>query len=350
MNANNDRSQTRGDRPLRLLSVVAPMFNEAETLGAFYDRLTAALSGIPFELIAIDDGSSDETPARLRELSEADPRVKVVHLSRNFGHQSALTAGLDHASGDAVAVIDADLQDPPELIPEMVDYWRRGSDVVHAVRRERRGEARSRLLAIRWFYRLFGRLSQVEYLSDSGDFRLIGRPALEALGMMRERNRFLRAMTVWVGFTQTAIPYDRDPRFAGETKYPLRKLARLAMDGIFSFSYAPLRAVAALGFVISAAAFVGIPIVIVLKAAGLYIPGIASVHIVVLLLGGIQLLALGLIGEYMSRVYDEAKRRPLYLVRERVNLLESPMPGKVPDADNLPEEAAPSGGETVGTR
>ena len=206
-----------GARRLELLSVVAPVYNEEATLEPFYSRVCSALEGLRFELVLVDDGSSDRTAAILSGLAANDPRVHVVYLSRNFGHQTALTAGLDHAHGDTVVMLDADLQDPPELIPRMLDHWRAGCDVVYAVRQEREGESRFKLATARWFYKLFDKLAQVDLVHNSGDFRLLDRRPLDALLSMRERNRFLRGMTVWVGYRQAAVPYDRDPRYAGVT-------------------------------------------------------------------------------------------------------------------------------------
>jgi dolichol-phosphate mannosyltransferase len=302
------------------------MLNEAGTLPTFYQRLTAALAGVDWEWVAVDDGSSDETLAILREFARNDPRVKVLRLSRNFGHQAALTAGLDHAAGDVVVTIDADLQDPPELLPQMIDAWRQGADVVHAVRRQRAGERWWRLRLIRGFYRVFGHIADVDAVGNTGDFRLMDRAALNALGTMRERNRFLRGMAVWVGFNQRSVEYDRDPRYAGETKYPLRRLISFAIDGLVAFSDVPLRIAAGVGLVVSLGAILAIPVVIGLKAAGEYVPGIASITIVLLLLGGIQLLTLGVMGEYLGRAYDETKRRPIYVVMERLNLEERQPP------------------------
>jgi polyisoprenyl-phosphate glycosyltransferase len=307
-------------RTLTLLSVVAPMYNEEATAEAFYDRVTSALADFPFELILVDDGSKDSTGELLRGFAEKDRRVRVVSLSRNFGHQAALTAGLDHARGDAVVMLDSDLQDPPELIPKLVGHWLEGSDVVYAVRVQRPGEPRFRAWATKRFYKLFGRISEIEYLSDAGDFRLLDRRALNALTGMRERHRFLRGMSVWLGFTQTAVPYDRDTRYAGETHYPLRKLFTLALDGLASFSRMPLRIAAIVGFIVSAVAFIGIPTAAILRLAGLYkVQGIASLTLIILALGGIQLITLGIIGEYLGRIYDEVKRRPLYIVGELRN-------------------------------
>jgi polyisoprenyl-phosphate glycosyltransferase len=301
------------------VSVVAPMKNEEETISVFYERTCAALDGFRFEIVLVDDGSSDATPRMLSELAARDSRVRPVFLSRNFGHQAALTAGLEHARGDVVAMLDGDLQDPPELIARMLEHWRSGSDVVYAVRTERKGEGRVKLATARWFYRLFARVSEVDLRSNSGDFRLLDRRALDALLRMRERNRFLRGMTVWIGFTQTAVPYERDERYAGETKYTARRMLRFSLDAISSFSWVPLQLATLLGFVFSAIALLTIPVVIGLRIAGETIPGFATVLCLILLIGGIQLITVGIIGEYVGRIYDEVKGRPLYIVRETRN-------------------------------
>src|SRR5437016_11996422 len=309
-----------GGRMLGLLSVVAPVYNEEGTIEEFYSRVRAALEGLNFELVLVDDGSTDSSATILERLADGDPRVRVISLSRNFGHQTALTAGLDHAGGDAVVMLDADLQDPPELIPRMLDRWRAGCDVVYAVRDEREGESRFKLATARWFYKLFDKLAQVDLENNSGDFRLLDRQALDALLSMRERNRFLRGMTVWVGYRQAAVPYDRDPRYAGVAKYTLSRMLRFSLDAISSFSHRPLQLATLLGFLISTLAFIAIPVVIVLRILGSYLPGFGSITIAVLLLGGIQLIAIGIIGEYVGRIYDEVKGRPLYLVRSRRNM------------------------------
>lgn len=308
------------ERTLRLLSVVAPVYNEELLLEVFHERVCTALAEIPFELVLVDDGSADRTPELLAAIAARDARVKVVELSRNFGHQTALTAGLDHARGDAIVMMDADLQDPPELIPTMVEHWRTGTDVVYAVRRQREGETRFKLATARWFYRIFDALANVPLEHDSGDFRLLDRAPLDALLSMRERNRFLRGMTVWIGYTQTAVPYERDARYAGETKYTLGRMLRFSFDAISSFSHRPLQLATLFGFLVSLVAFIAIPVVIALRIAGSYLPGFGSITIAVLLLGGIQLMAIGLIGEYVGRIYDEVKGRPLYLVRTRRNI------------------------------
>jgi dolichol-phosphate mannosyltransferase len=327
-----------GSRQLDLLSVVAPVYNEEALIDEFYARVCAALEGLRFELVLVDDGSTDGSAATLDRLATTDPRVRVVILSRNFGHQTALTAGLDHARGDAVVMLDADLQDPPELIPRMLDHWRAGCDVVYAVREQREGESRFKLATARWFYSIFDKLAQVELQHNSGDFRLLDRRPLDALLAMRERNRFLRGMTVWVGYRQAAVPYHRDPRFAGETKYTIPKMLRFSLDAISSFSHRPLQLATLLGFLISTLAFVAIPVVIVLRILGSYLPGFSSITIAVLLLGGIQLIAIGIIGEYVGRIYDEVKGRPLYLVQARRNFTEAEPPAAgVPIGSQTPE-------------
>jgi polyisoprenyl-phosphate glycosyltransferase len=332
-------------RNARLVSVIAPMHDEQESAKEFYRRTIDALQGVPMELVVVDDGSRDATPEILAEIAEADPRVKVVELSRNFGHQTAVTAGLDHASGDAVVMMDADLQDPPELIPTMLERWSGGADVVYAVRTRRQGETAFKRATANLFYRLISKLADVQLQANSGDFRLLDRRALDALLAMRERNRYLRGMTVWVGFTQTAVEYERDARHAGETKYPLRKMIRFALDAIVSFSHTPLQVATILGFVFAALAFLGIPVAIGFRIAGQFVPGITSTIIAVLLLGGIQLMAIGIIGEYVGRIYDEVKQRPLYLVRGRRNLDVVP---QVTPADSMPEGAVETLAERVG--
>jgi polyisoprenyl-phosphate glycosyltransferase len=307
-------------RDLRLLSVVAPMLDEEGLAAEFHERVTAALEGVPFELIVVDDGSTDGTPAILDGIADRDDRLRVLHLSRRFGHQMAITAGLDHAAGDAVVVIDSDLQDPPEVIPDLLERWRDGADVVIARRRTREGETRLKLATARWFYGLMGRLAQIDLEPNAGDFRLFDRAPLDALLRMRERSRFLRGMTSWVGFSHAIVEYDRDARTAGETKYPLRKMLRFALDGLTSFSNFPLQLAALAGFACAALALLGLPLTIVARYSGIYERGVPSLLFVVLLIGGIQLLALGMIGEYLGRIYDEVKQRPLYVVARSENL------------------------------
>ena len=328
---------------MTLLSVVAPMFEEEDTAAAFCARVREALGSLPWELVVVDDGSKDRTGEILAEFGASDPRIKVVTLARNFGHQPALSAGLEHAEGDVVVMIDSDLQDPPELIPEMVECWRQGADVVYAVRRRRAGETRFKLVTAHIFYRLLRRLTDIDLPADAGDFRLMDRRPLEALLAMRERARFLRGMTVWVGYTQTAIEYERDARHAGETKYTLKRMLRFSLDAIVSFSSTPLQLATVFGFIASALAFVLVPFVIAGRILGLFVAGIPTTLVVILMLGGVQLICVGIIGEYLGRIYDEVKRRPLYVVRDRVNFtrdLNRPVGderrGPAPQAPSLP--------------
>lgn len=316
------------EREPQLLSVVAPMLDERDVVREFHRRVTAAVAplGVPYELVLVDDGSTDGTQDILDELATGDPHLRVVHLSRAFGHQMALTAGLDHARGDAVVMMDADLQDPPEVLPALLDAWRAGTDVVIAKRRERAGETRFKLVTARWFYALMGRLAQIDLEPNAGDFRLIDRSALDALLRLRERGRFLRGMTAWVGFSQSTVEFDRDSRFAGETKYPLRKMLRFAADGVTSFSHFPLQLASFVGLVTTLLAFVGLPLTVVARYSGLFERGVPSVLFVVLFLGGIQLMTLGIIGEYVGRIYDEVKGRPLYVVRDVVEDTEQEEP------------------------
>jgi len=307
-------------RTLDLLSVVAPVYEEEAIIGRFCERVCAALGDVPFELVLVDDGSKDGTAAELERIARDDPRVRVVTLSRNFGHQMALTAGLDHAVGDAIVMLDSDLQDPPELIPKLLEQWRRGIDVVYAVRESRAGETRFKLLTAEWFYRIFRRTSGIDLAPQAGDYRLLDRAAVDALGSMRERDRFLRGLSTWIGFRQLAVPYDREVRAGGKTKYTLRRMLRFSLDALFSFSSAPLQLATLLGFLCSGVAFLGLPLVIIARVTGIYVPGVSTILFVVLLLGGIQLITVGIIGEYVGRIYDEVKRRPLYLVKRRRNV------------------------------
>jgi len=303
-----------------LVTVSAPVLNEESLLETFYARVRDALDSQVFELVLVDDGSTDGTPAVLEALAERDARVKVVRLSRNFGYQAAVVAGLDHASGDVVVTIDSDLQDPPELIPRLIEEWRSGADVVYAARRERHGESRLKLFTARWFSRLFSRLAELDIPRNVGDFRLLDRRAVDALLQMRERSRFMRGMTVWVGYRQSSVPYDRDPRHAGDTRYRWRTLMRISLDAISSFSHVPLQIATLVGFAVSAIAFLGIPYVIINRLLGFYVEGVSTLLFALLALGGIQLITLGVIGEYLSRIYDEVKQRPLYLVSDRRNV------------------------------
>lgn len=309
-------------------SIVVPIYNEEETLPELVRRLTAVLDGLdgPAETIFVDDGSSDRSYELMLQAREADPRHKILRLSRNFGHQLAVTAGLDAAGGAAVIVMDADLQDPPEVVHEMAARWREGYDVVYAVREERHGDTRFKRATAAAFYRIFSGMSEVDVPLDVGDFRLVDRRALDAFRSMRETNRYVRGMFSWIGFRQVGVPFTRDERYAGETKYPLRKMMKFATDGIVSFSAAPLRLALKVGFIVSAFSFVLGLSFLLSYAAGFYsVPGLASVAVFVAFLGGIQLLLLGVMGEYIARIHDEVKGRPLYLVREAHGLLEPRM-------------------------
>ena len=330
-NQNDSPSQ----RELSLLSVVVPVFNERAVLDELYRRLVAILEPMPYELIFTDNASTDGTAERLAEMAQADSRMRVIFLSRNFGHQASLTAGLEHARGDAVAMLDGDLQDPPELLPDMVDRWREGVDVVYMVRAVRAGESRFKLTTARWFYRLLARLTEFDVPQNAGDFRLLDRRALDALLAMPERRRFLRGMSAWVGFEQLGIPYDRDARSAGDTKYSLRNLIRFSLDAIASFSHVPLQLSMAVGFLVSGIALLGLPLVVVARLAGATeVPGVSTILFVVLFLGGVQLITIGIIGEYLGRIYDEVKQRPLYIVDKRINAVS---PGRPPQAPRTGE-------------
>lgn len=301
------------------LSVVAPVFNEEAILHELYRRLTAVLdgAGLDWELVLVNDGSRDRSLEIMRELHAADGRVKVVNFARNFGHQVAITAGTDYAQGQAVVIIDADLQDPPEVILDLLAKWREGYEVVYAVRSERKGETWFKEFTAKAFYRIIYKITDINIPMDTGDFRLMDRKVVEALKTMREKHRFMRGMSVWVGFRQTGVQYVRAERFAGETKYPLKKMLKFALDGITSFSYFPLQLATYIGFVAAAISVAGIIVTIILRLTGSHaFYGQATTLVAVLFLGGVQLISLGIIGEYLGRIYDEAKGRPLYIVHD----------------------------------
>jgi dolichol-phosphate mannosyltransferase len=300
-----------------MYSVVAPVKDEEETLPHFYRRIVAVMEGLgePFELILINDGSTDGSLGVMQELCACDPRIRVLDFSRNFGHQIAISAGLDYARGQAVIIIDADLQDPPEVIADLVARWRDGAEVVYAQRRKREGETRFKLLTAQAFYRLIGRITQVNIPRNTGDFRLVDRSVVDALVQMREHHRFMRGLSAWVGFRQEAVLYDRHERFAGTTKYPFRKMVRFSVDAITSFSQLPLQLATSFGFFLAGISLIGILIAIILRVFTHAIIGQATTLIMVLFIGGIQLIFLGIIGEYLGRIYDEVRARPLYIVR-----------------------------------
>jgi glycosyltransferase involved in cell wall biosynthesis len=313
----------------RSVSIVIPCFNEEANLRETHRRVSEAIgrAGIQYEIVYVDDGSRDRTPELLRQLQADDEHVRVVYLSRNFGHQFAVSAGLAHASGGATIIMDADLQDPPEVMLDMIRLWEDGYHVVYGVRTDREGETRFKLVTARLFYRLIRWLSETEIPLDTGDFRLLDRKVVDAIVAMPERDRFLRGMVSWAGFRQIGLPYRRAPRFAGETKYPLSKMLRFAFDGIVSFSVKPLRLSTLMGFLSA-----GLALLVIFYALAMrlftqrWVAGWTALIIAVLFLGGAQLISLGIIGEYVGRLYGEAKRRPLYLVRETLGL-DAPVPG-----------------------
>lgn len=300
-------------------SIIVPVYNEASCLHELYRRISEVMekSGGAWEMILINDGSVDDSAKIIRELARNDPRVRAVIFARNFGHQIAVTAGLDYSRGDAVIIIDADLQDPPEVILDLIEKWRAGYEVVYAVRAEREGETFFKKITASLFYRIIYRITDVKIPMDTGDFRLMDRKVVKVLNTMREHHRFLRGMAAWVGFRQTGVYYKRAARFAGETKYPLRKMLKLALTAITGFSYFPLQMATYLGFVTAGIAILAIPVVAVMRFVQTQaFFGQATTLIAVLFFGGVQLICLGILGEYIGRIYDEAKGRPLYIVRE----------------------------------
>jgi glycosyltransferase involved in cell wall biosynthesis len=312
-----------------LLSVVVPCLNEEEALRDTNSQLVSALEQIPadFEIIYIDDGSTDSTLEILRELQSRDKRIRAVRFSRNFGHQMAITAGLEHAAGDAIVIIDADLQDPPGVIAEFAEKWADGYDVVYGVRTGRDGETAFKLLTAKFFYRFMSRMSDTHIPLDTGDFRLLDRRVVDTLLSMPERDRFVRGMVSWLGFSQFGVSYRRAPRVSGVTKFSFFKMVRFALDGVFSFSILPLRLATWVGFAASMLSLLGIAVVLLerfFEVPGL-VKGWSSAVIAQLFIGGVQLICLGIIGEYVGRIYGESKRRPLYIVQERIGFA-SPEP------------------------
>lgn len=306
----------------RSLSIVVPCFNEEEVIGETVKRLRAFCATqqqLDIELLFVDDGSRDGTRALLRGFAAEDASIRVIGFARNFGHQIAVTAGIEHARGDAVVLIDSDLQDPPEVVAQMIALWHEGYDVVYGTRTERPGESLFKLGAARAFYRVLNRLSDVPIPLDTGDFRLMSRPVVDTLNAMPERDRFVRGMVAWVGFRQTALPYKRAQRFAGVSKYPLRKMVRFATDGILSFSTRPLQMSITMGLVAAAVALLGIVYALVARLfTDMWVEGWTALMIAVLFIGGVQLISIGILGEYVGRIYNEVKRRPLYVVSERI--------------------------------
>jgi dolichol-phosphate mannosyltransferase len=319
------------------LSLVLPIYNEEEVIAELHARLQDFLGklGLDCEVLFINDGSKDRSLPLLREIARGEPRYRVLSFSRNFGHQAAISAGVDWARGRAVVVMDADLQDPPEVVLEMVARWREGFDVVYGKRRSREGETFFKLLTARWFYRIFAAMIPIEVPLDTGDFRLMSRRVVVALRALRETHRFVRGMVAWVGFKQTAVLYDRPGRFAGETKYPLKKMVRFAIDGITSFSVLPLRFSTYLGMLISVASLaVAIWAVVAHFFFRATVPGWTATVVLVSLLASVQLLMIGILGEYIGRIYEQVKGRPNYLVGDRVNASARPDDDELDDEDD----------------
>ena len=299
-------------------SIITPIYNEIGNLPELYQRVSTVMEeiGETWELVLVDDGSRDGSTEFIRDLAQKDKHISPVIFARNFGHQIAVTAGLDFCEGKAVVIMDADLQDPPEVIRDMVAKWHEGYQVVYAVRTEREGESWFKTFTASLFYRLIYRITDVKIPLDTGDFRLMDRKVVNVLNRMREKHRFLRGMSAWVGFRQIGVPYKRAARFAGETKYPFKKMFKLANDAVTGFSYFPLQLAMYLGFICAGFSIIAIPLAVVLRIAGNQITGQATTLIAVLFLGGVQLICVGILGEYLGRVYDEVKGRPLYTVSE----------------------------------
>lgn len=301
------------------LSVIVPCYNEEEVIQETHRRITEVLEclGCTFEIIYVNDGSQDNTMNYLRELNFIDHRVCILSFSRNFGHQIAVTAGIDNSRGEAVVIIDADLQDPPEIIEQMLAKWKEGYQIVYGKRQSREGENFFKLTTAKWFYRILNMLSEIPIPVDTGDFRLIDRKVVESLKNMPERDRFVRGMVSWVGFRQYALPYEREPRFAGTTKYPLKKMISFALDGIISFSIKPLNIATIIGFMASGLAFLGIVYALIMRMfTNIWVSGWTLMFIALLFMAGVQLLCIGIVGVYIGRIYKEAKKRPLYILNE----------------------------------
>lgn len=310
--------KSSNDQPV--YTIIAPIYNEIKCIDELYTQIVKVMdsTGEPWEMVWIDDGSRDGSTDRIRYYAELDPRIRPVIFARNFGHQIAVTAGLDYSRGQAVVIIDADLQDPPEVILELINKWKEGYQVVYAVRSEREGESWFKTFTAAQFYRMIDKITDVKIPLDTGDFRLMDRKVIDVLNSMREKHRFLRGMSSWVGFKQVGVPYKRHARFAGETKYPLKKMLLLALNAITSFSYFPLQLATYIGFIAAGISILAIPIVILTRVFGAQaFFGQATTLIAVLFLGGVQLISLGILGEYIGRVYDEVKGRPLYIVSEK---------------------------------
>lgn len=329
-------------------SIVAPIFNEEGNIDLLYERLVKVMDATeePWELILVNDGSRDRSPELMNKLAEKDPRVKTIHFARNFGHQTAVTAGIDHSSGDATILIDADLQDPPELILDMIERWKAGFHVVYAVREKRMGESWFKLFTAKMFYRIIYRITDVDIPVDTGDFRLMDHKVVNVLKQMREHNRFIRGMTSWVGFKQTGVSYVREARHSGETKYPFKKMVRFAMDAVTSFSYFPLQIMVYVAAVMGILGLIAIPLVAILRLSlgESFFGGQATTIVLVLLIGSFQMFFLFILGQYVARTYDETRNRPLYVIAEKRGFDESiPLPLPAHERENTPE-GVPDGG------
>lgn len=308
-----------------LLSIVVPMYYEEGVAEECYKRLTKVMTdnNYNYELIFVNDGSKDKTPDILKRIALNDNNVKVINFSRNFGHQAAVTAGVEASAGNGVVIIDADLQDPPELIPDMVALWKQDYDVVYAKRQKRQGETWFKLITAKYFYKFLNSMSDIDIPNDTGDFRLMDRKVADAFLSLPEKNRFIRGMVSWLGFKQIAIEYIRNERFAGETKYPLKKMIKFAKDGIIGFSTKPLKIITSLGLFSVLLSFIVLVYSLIAKFFGSNVErGWTSIMVAITFFGGVQMLSLGIVGEYIARIYDEAKNRPLYLIREKINFEE----------------------------
>jgi polyisoprenyl-phosphate glycosyltransferase len=335
--------QIEGSSTRPVFSLVIPVWNEEAVLPVLYERLVQVVTsaGQSWEVIFVNDGSRDGTQAILHDLCDRDPRIKVINFSRNFGHQVAITAGFDYANGDAVIVMDADMQDPPEVVLRLIEQWRAGYDVVYAVRIKRSGESWFKLWTASLFYRTIRSIADIDIPLDAGDFRLMDRKVVLAMRTLREKNRFMRGLSSWVGFKQVAVEYERAARYAGATKYPLRKMLRLAANAITSFSHVPLQLATYTGFILAGISLLGILVTIVMRLSGISaFSGQATTLVSVLFLGGIQLIFLGIIGEYLGRIYDEVKNRPLYIVADAYGF--TPSDTRLPTTGLQPRDPAPS--------
>ena len=316
------KKDTCSTQPLgqkQLLSVVVPVFNESEVINKFYERMKEvmkSLDSLACEFIFVDDGSKDDSYNKLINLAIMDPSIKIIKFSRNFGHQVAITAGIDNAKGDAVVIIDGDLQDPPEVIKQFVEKWREGYDVVYGIRERRDGESKIKLFTAAMFYRIMKRLTNVDIPVDVGDFRLMSKRMVQEFKQLRERDRYVRGLVSWVGLRQTGVYYHRDRRYAGETKYPLKKMFRFAVDGITSFSYVPLKFAMWFGYFTAFISFLYVCYVLIQKILGNNVPGFTSIIMGIVFLGSVQLICLGIMGEYVGRIFNEIKQRPLYVIEE----------------------------------